>query len=67
MKTAVMISSYAGDFDRCALLCESMDRLMRGDWRHHILVERKDAKLFRKLESPKRNCSRHGCVHFPIL
>tara|TARA_R110002020_G_scaffold5841_13_gene24097 strand:+ start:18275 stop:19153 length:879 start_codon:yes stop_codon:yes gene_type:complete len=54
MKTAVMTASYAGDFDRCALLCESMDRLMRGEWRHYILVERADVERFRTLEGPKR-------------
>ena len=54
MKTAVMTSSYAGDFDRCALLCESMDGFMRGDWCHHILVERNDVDLFRTLEGPNR-------------
>ncbi|MDZ7600994.1 MAG: DUF6492 family protein [Hoeflea sp.] len=54
MKTAVMTSSYAGDFDRCALLCESMDRFMQGDWRHHILVARNDVPLFRTLEGPRR-------------
>mgnify|MGYP003632763746 CR=1 FL=1 len=55
MKTAVMTASYAGDFDRCALLCESMDRFMRGTWHHHILVERADVALFRTLEGPKRS------------
>lgn len=54
MKTAVMTASYVGDFDRCALLCESMDRFMQGRWRHYLLVDRADVALFRKLEGPKR-------------
>ncbi|MCY0149952.1 DUF6492 family protein [Hoeflea sp. G2-23] len=54
MKTAVMTASYAGDFDRCALLCESMDRFMQGDWHHYLLVERADVALFRSLEGGKR-------------
>ncbi|WP_417426526.1 DUF6492 family protein [Hoeflea sp.] len=55
MNTAVMTASYAGDFDRCALLCESMDRFMQGDWHHYLLVERADTALFRQLEGPKRS------------
>ncbi|OCW56165.1 DUF6492 family protein [Hoeflea olei] len=54
MKTAVMTASYAGDYDRCALLCESMDRFMRGDWQHVLLVERADVARFRALEGPQR-------------
>ena len=54
MKTAVMTASYEADFDRCALLCESMDQFMRGDWHHYILVERADIRLFEKLRGPKR-------------
>jgi hypothetical protein len=49
-----MTASYAGDFDRCALLCESMDRFLEGNWHHYLLVERIDVKLFRALEGPGR-------------
>ncbi|MEM5471568.1 DUF6492 family protein [Hoeflea sp. AS60] len=54
MKTAVMTASYVGDFDRCALLCESMDRFMQGQWHHYLLVDRNDVTLFGQLEGPKR-------------
>jgi hypothetical protein len=54
MKTAVMTASYVGDFDRCALLCESMDRFLKGQWHHYLLVERNDVKLFKSLEGPGR-------------
>lgn len=55
MKTAVMTASYSVDFDRCALLCESMDRFMQGDWHHHLLVDRSDVALFKRLEGPRRS------------
>lgn len=54
MTTAVMTASYAGDFDRCALLCESMDRFMQGQWHHYLLVEPRDVALFKPLEGAHR-------------
>jgi hypothetical protein len=54
MKTAVMTASYAADFERCALLCESMDRFLRGQWHHYLLVERNDVRLFTSLEGANR-------------
>lgn len=54
MTTAVMTASYVGDFDRCELLCESMDRFMQGQWHHYLLVERNDVELFARLQGPKR-------------
>lgn len=55
MKTAVMTSTYAGDFDRCRLLCETMDRFLSGDWHHYLLVERCDVALFQNLAGPRRS------------
>lgn len=54
MKTAIMTASYVADFDRCRLLCESMDRFVTGDWHHFLLVERTDLALFRQLEGARR-------------
>lgn len=54
MKTAIMTASYVADFERCALLCESMDRFMQGQWHHYLLVEDNDVKLFKTLEGAKR-------------
>nr|WP_245198297.1 DUF6492 family protein [Jiella mangrovi] len=52
--TAIATASYRGDFDRCRLLCESMDARVRGHTRHLILVEAADIPLFRQLEGPGR-------------
>ena len=54
MKTAVMTASWVNDFDRCALMCESLDRFLAGDWRHYLLVEPRDVAAFRRLEGPRR-------------
>jgi len=54
LSTAVVTASYAPDFERCRLLCETMDRRVTGAARHYLLVEHKDAKLFRQLEGPRR-------------
>jgi len=52
--TALVTASYAGDFERCRLLCETMDRHVTGADHHYILVERRDVALFRQLESKRR-------------
>jgi len=51
---AVVTASYAPDFERCQLLCETMDRFVTGFTRHYILVEHRDVPLFRRLETARR-------------
>jgi len=54
MRTAVVTASYANDFERCRLLCESMDMRLKGDWVHYLLVAPFDVALFRQLEGSRR-------------
>lgn len=54
MRTAVVTASYANDYQRCRLLCESMDARLKGDWVHYLLVASFDVALFRQLEGPRR-------------
>ncbi len=54
MSIAIATASYRGDFERCRLLCESMDARVSGHTRHLILVEAADVPLFRQLAGPKR-------------
>lgn len=51
---AIVTPSYAGDFERCQLLCRSMDRFVAGSPRHYILVAGHDVARFRALEAPHR-------------
>lgn len=51
---AVVTASYAPDFDRCRLLCETMDEFVSGASHHYLLVESRDVALFRQLETPSR-------------
>jgi hypothetical protein len=51
---AVVTASYAPDFERCRLLCETMDRHVGGMAHHYILVEGRDVALFRQLEGAGR-------------
>jgi hypothetical protein len=51
---AIITPSYAGDHARCALLCASIDRFVSGHDMHYILIEDRDAPLFRHLEGPNR-------------
>ncbi|MGL5363765.1 MAG: DUF6492 family protein [Bosea sp. (in: a-proteobacteria)] len=53
-KAAIVTASYAGDLERCRLLCASMDRFVTGWSRHYLLVEDRDVAAFRPLESAKR-------------
>jgi hypothetical protein len=52
---AIVTPSYAADFKRCQLLCESMDALAEGAWRHYLLVADHDLAQFRALESARRS------------
>lgn len=52
--TAVITASYAGDFERCQLLCESLDNHLKGAWTHYLLVEDIDVALFEKLAGQNR-------------
>ena len=54
LATAIVTSSYRGDFERCRLLCESIDARVTGHTRHLILVEAADLPLFRQLAGPRR-------------
>jgi hypothetical protein len=54
MKTAIVTASYSGDFERCRLLCESIDRRVTGYSHHYILVEKGDVGLFQRLANPRR-------------
>ncbi|WP_018688685.1 DUF6492 family protein [Ahrensia kielensis] len=51
---AIITASYAPDFERCKILCESMDRYATGYECHYILVDVPDLALFKQLEGPKR-------------
>lgn len=52
--SAMVTASYAPDFERCRLLCETVDRHVTGMSHHYILVERNDVALFRQLETKSR-------------
>jgi Family of unknown function (DUF6492) len=53
-RLAIITPSYAGDHQRCLLLCESLDRMATSDFRHYILVADHDRALFAPLEGPRR-------------
>lgn len=52
---AVVTASYAPDFERCRLLCETMDRHVAGLDHHYILVEPRDVPLFGAFRSARRS------------
>jgi Family of unknown function (DUF6492) len=51
---AIVTASYAPDFERCRLLCETMDEFVTGASHHYILVEGRDVPLFRQLQTQTR-------------
>jgi Family of unknown function (DUF6492) len=46
--------SYDADFERCRLLCDSMDRTAREPTEHLLLVADHDVALFKPLAGPRR-------------
>lgn len=53
MDFSLITPSYAPDFERCRLLCESVDRFATMAM-HYVIVDRRDEKLFRPLAAPNR-------------
>jgi hypothetical protein len=51
---AIATPSYAGDLERCRLLCASIDRFVSGHTMHYLLVEDRDLPLFASLAGPRR-------------
>lgn len=51
---AVITPSYRGDFERCRLLCQSMDAFVTGQWHHYIIVEKSDLAMFKVFQGPRR-------------
>lgn len=50
----IVTASYAPDFERCRLLCETIDRHVTGHGLHRILVAGRDVKQFRELAGSRR-------------
>lgn len=51
---ALITASYAADFERCRLLCDTVDRHVTGASHHYLLVEHRDLALFQQLEGKRR-------------
>jgi hypothetical protein len=51
---AIVTPSYAADLARCKLLCESLDAMADGPFRHYLLVADHDLQLFSPLAGPRR-------------
>lgn len=61
-RTVLVTASYAADFERCRLLCETVDRHVTGATRHLLLVSGPDVALFRQLEGPRREVVGEGDI-----
>ena len=48
---AIITPSYNLDFQRCKLLCHSIERFVESPFRHYIAVEKRDLQLFRALKN----------------
>lgn len=55
LSTALVTASYAVDFERCRLLCETIDQNVTGASHHYLLVEKRDVAQFRQLENSRRS------------
>lgn len=52
---ALLTPTYGRDLELCKLLCESVDRHVRGFQKHYLLVPDSDLPLFVHLESARRS------------
>ena len=50
---ALVTPSYRGDYERCRLLCESVDRWVAPEVPHYLVIERRDLAMFRPFESAR--------------
>lgn len=50
LKFAVITPSYAPDFERCKLLCKSLQRFAVSPYTHYIVVDQRDLHLFQALK-----------------
>ncbi|MEW6491815.1 MAG: DUF6492 family protein [Cyanobacteriota bacterium] len=51
---ALITPSYALDFERCQLLCMSVERFISHPVKHYVIVDQRDLPLFRQLETQNR-------------
>ncbi|MBG1233926.1 DUF6492 family protein [Aestuariivirga litoralis] len=51
----VVTPSYAGDYERCLLLCRSMDEFLDGNWHHYVIVDKPHFEMFKHLASERRS------------
>jgi hypothetical protein len=51
---AIITPSYRGDFERCKILCKSIDAFVVGEWHHFIIVEKADLGIFKVLGGQNR-------------
>jgi hypothetical protein len=51
---AIATASYRDDFERCRLLCASIDHFVTGSAMHYLMVEDRDVPLFSALAGPTR-------------
>lgn len=50
---AFVTPSYFGDFEQCKLLCESIAKYCEDEYRHYLLIDRRDVPLFSTLETAR--------------
>ena len=55
---ALVTPSHRGDVERFALLCDSIDRFVRGYERHYIIVNGEDVPFFARLMVVVESCCR---------
>jgi len=50
---AIVTPSFRLDFERCALLCESVQRFVAPAVRHYLVIDRRDVEMFRPLSNAR--------------
>jgi hypothetical protein len=50
---SIITPSYKPDFERCQLLCHSIEKFSQSAVNHYVVVDREDLALFRQLQGPQ--------------
>lgn len=61
-QVALITPSYRGDYERCRLLCDSVDAHLQDKPHHYILVDRHDYDLFKPLAGPRCHIVNEGDI-----
>jgi hypothetical protein len=66
-KWAIVTPTYHLDYEQFKLMCESMDRFVKGNWHHYVVVSKADYPMFAPFNGPRRTVMENTKILPPWL